>query len=119
MRAVLSGTRSSAIVRALIAARRAGGGATGQVLTLIGVTDAGRQDEAVDAASRTAGEHPSRILVVRRRGSSPETRLDAEVFGSGERGPGEVVLLDLHGALADAAASVVLPLLVPDTPVVS
>jgi glucose-6-phosphate dehydrogenase assembly protein OpcA len=41
------------------------------------------------------------------------------VFGSGERGPGEVVLLDLHGELATAAASVVLPLLVPDTPVVA
>lgn len=118
MRAVLSGTRSAAIVRALIAARRAGGGATGQVLTLIVATDVGRQDDAVDAASRTAGEHPSRILVVRRRRSSPETRLDAEVFGSGERGPGEVVILDLLGELADAAASVVLPLLVPDTPVV-
>jgi glucose-6-phosphate dehydrogenase assembly protein OpcA len=119
MRAVLSGTRSAAIVRALIDARREGGGATGQVLTLIVGTDVSRQDDAVDAASRTAGEHPSRILVVRRRPGSRETRLDAEVFGSGERGPGEVVILDLCGELADAAASVVLPLLVPDTPVVA
>lgn len=120
MRAVLSGTTSGAIVKALIKARRVGGGpATGQVLTLIVGTDGDRSDDAVDAATRTAAEHPSRILVVRRRAPGAETRLDAEVFGSGERGPGELVVLDLFGELADAAASVVLPLLVPDTPVVT
>lgn len=120
----LTDTTASAIDRALLAARRAGGGpATGQVLTLVIAADADDHLEAVEAATRTAAEHPSRILVVRRRPrSGPEAgqpRLDAEVCGSGERGPGELVMLDLHGELAHHTESVVLPLLLPDTPVVA
>lgn len=124
MSALLKDTTASAIDRALIAARRAGGSqATGQVLTLVVVTSADENADAVEAAASTAAEHPSRILVVRRRpdqapGGNP-TRLDAEVCGSGERGPGELVTLDLHGRLAAHADSVVLPLLVPDAPVVA
>ncbi|MEU4095644.1 glucose-6-phosphate dehydrogenase assembly protein OpcA, partial [Streptomyces sp. NPDC026673] len=45
-------------------------------------------------------------------------RLDAEVRVGGESGTGETVLLRLHGELADHAESVVLPLLLPDAPVV-
>jgi glucose-6-phosphate dehydrogenase assembly protein OpcA len=120
----LKDTTAAAIDRALLAARRAGGGpASGQVLTLVIAAEADDHMEAVEAATRTAGEHPSRILVVRRRPrSGPEAgpaRLDAEVCGSGERGPGELVVLDLHGELAHHAESVVLPLLLPDTPVVA
>ena len=117
-------TTAAAVDRALINARRAGGSqATGQVLTLVVVTSADEDADAVEAAVSTAAEHPSRILVIRRRpDSAPDgnaTRLDAEVFGSGERGPGELVTLDLHGQLATHADSVVLPLLVPDAPVVA
>jgi glucose-6-phosphate dehydrogenase assembly protein OpcA len=120
----LKDTTAAAIGRALIEARRAGGSqATGQVLTLVVVTMAGDSADAVEAAVSTAAEHPSRILVVRcRPDTAPEgnaTRLDAEVCGSGERGPGELVTLDLHGQLAAHADSVVLPLLVPDAPVVA
>lgn len=124
----LKDTTAAAIDRALLAARRAGGGpASGQVLTLVIAADADDHLDAVEAATRTAGEHPSRILVVRRRPGSgaPNSfaagaaRLDAEVCGSGERGPGELVMLDLHGELARHAESVVLPLLLPDTPVVA
>ncbi|HVE26334.1 MAG TPA: glucose-6-phosphate dehydrogenase assembly protein OpcA [Sporichthya sp.] len=116
----LHGTTASAIDRALIAARRAGGSqATGQVLTLVVVTAGDAQAEAVEAAVSTAAEHPSRILITRRRPDEGPTRLDAEIYGSGERGPGEVVVLDLRGELADHSDSVVLPLLVPDAPVVA
>lgn len=115
----LTDTTASAVGRALITARRAGGGsATGQVLTLIVLAEGDDHDDAVAAAAGTADEHPSRTLVVRRRPGGPTTRLDAEVCGSGERGPGELVVLDLHGELADHGESVVLPLLAPDTPVV-
>ncbi len=71
------------------------------------------------AALEAAHEHPSRILVVitaARRGAKP--RLDAEVRVGGDAGPGETVVLRLHGELADHADSVVLPLLLPDAPVV-
>jgi glucose-6-phosphate dehydrogenase assembly protein OpcA len=124
MSELLKDTTASAIGRALISARRAGGSqATGQVLTLIVVTAADEHAEAVEAAVSTAAEHPSRILIVRARpgsaGGADGSRLDAEVCGCGERGPGELVTLDLHGELADHADSVVLPLLVPDAPVVA
>ena len=120
MSTFLRNTTSSAVSKALLATRRAGGGAaTGHVLTLLVSVDGDDHSEAVEAATRTAGEHPSRILVVHHRRESSPSRLDAEVFGGGERGPGELVVLDLHGELADAPASVVLPLLVPDTPVVT
>lgn len=113
-------TTSSKVSKALLATRRAGGGAaSGHVLTLLVSVGGDANDAAIEAATRTAGEHPSRILVVHHRRESSPARLDAEVFGGGERGPGELVVLDLHGELADAPESVVMPLLVPDTPVVT
>jgi glucose-6-phosphate dehydrogenase assembly protein OpcA len=45
--------------------------------------------------------------------------LDAQLRFGGDAGAGEVVALRLHGELADHASSVVLPFLLPDTPVVS
>jgi glucose-6-phosphate dehydrogenase assembly protein OpcA len=93
------------------------------VLTLVIVTDEGNHYDALRAASEASMEHPSRILVViRRPGRSPrdraQARLDAEVRMGGESGTGETVLLRLHGELAAHAYSVVLPLLLPDAPVV-
>jgi glucose-6-phosphate dehydrogenase assembly protein OpcA len=61
-------------------------------------------------------EHPSRILLVvtavGRRAS-----LDAEVH-IGEGTPGEVVVIRMSGAVAAHPASVIRPLLLPDSPVV-
>ncbi|MGI5249659.1 glucose-6-phosphate dehydrogenase assembly protein OpcA [Actinacidiphila glaucinigra] len=120
----LTETTSSKINSALIKARRAiGSPAVGMVLTLVIVTDEGNHYDALKAASDASREHPSRILVViKRPGRSPRdrrsARLDAEVRVGGESGTGEIVLLRLHGELADHAESVVLPLLLPDAPVV-
>ncbi|GAB2603886.1 glucose-6-phosphate dehydrogenase assembly protein OpcA [Streptomyces capparidis] len=120
----LTNTTSSQINAALIKARRAlGSPAVGMVLTLVIVTDEGNHYDALKAASEASREHPSRILVViKRPGRSPraraEARLDAEVRVGGETGTGETVLLRLHGELAGHAQSVVLPLLLPDAPVV-
>lgn len=120
----LTDTTSSQINSALVKARRATGTpAVGMVLTLVIVTDEGNHYDAVKAASEASKEHPSRILVViKRPGRSPrakaEARLDAEVRVGGETGSGETVLLRLHGELAAHADSVVLPLLLPDAPVV-
>ncbi|MBA3744626.1 glucose-6-phosphate dehydrogenase assembly protein OpcA [Sporichthya sp.] len=120
MSELLKDTTAAGINKALIAARRAGGSqATGQVLTLVVVTEDDEHAEAVEAAVITAAEHPSRILVARCRSTADTARLDSEIFGSGERGPGELVILDLCGELAAHADSVVLPLLVPDAPVVT
>ncbi|UGY90720.1 glucose-6-phosphate dehydrogenase assembly protein OpcA [Streptomyces gobiensis] len=120
----LTDTTSGQINAALVKARRAAGfPAVGMVLTLVIVTDEGNHYDALRAASDASKEHPSRTLVViRRPGRSPrdraQARLDAEVRLGGETGTGETVLLRLHGELAAHAYSVVLPLLLPDAPVV-
>lgn len=97
---------------------RMGGPATGKVLTLVIATDEAGQYDALRAALEASREHPSRILAVISRDSSQEPRLDAEVH-VGDTGPGETVLMRLYGALVWHVETVVLPLLVPDTPVVA
>jgi glucose-6-phosphate dehydrogenase assembly protein OpcA len=115
----LANTSTRKIQDALTAVRhRMGGPATGKVLTLIIVTDEAAQYDAVRASTEAAREHPCRILGVIARGGAEDSRFDAEVR-VGETGPGETVLLRLYGQLAEHADSVVVPLLVPDTPVVT
>ncbi|WP_329130653.1 glucose-6-phosphate dehydrogenase assembly protein OpcA [Streptomyces sp. NBC_01476] len=124
MKIDLTDTTSSRINSALIQARRASGTpAVGMVLTLVIVTDEGSAYDALKAAGDASREHPSRIIVViKRPGRSPRdrasARLDAEVLVGAEAGTGETVVLRMHGELAAHAESVVLPLLLPDAPVV-
>ncbi len=124
MKIDLTDTNSSAINKAILEGRRAvGTPAVGVVLTLVIVTDEENAYDAVKAANDASKEHPSRTLVViRRRALSPRernvTRLDAEVRLGTDAGSGETVLLRLHGELGARADSVVLPLLLPDAPVV-
>src|ERR1700719_5360416 len=115
----LTDTTTGAIHDALTQARRRSGGpASGMVLTLIIVTDEADQYDAVRAASHAGREHPSRILAVITRKPKSESRLDAEIR-VGETSPGETVLLRMYGPLGQHADSVVAPLLLPDTPVVT
>ncbi|MFF8413160.1 glucose-6-phosphate dehydrogenase assembly protein OpcA [Streptomyces omiyaensis] len=124
MKIDLTDTNSSAINKAILEGRRAvGTPAVGVVLTLVIVTDEENAYDSVRAANEASKEHPSRTLVViRRRALSPReryvTRLDAEVRLGTDAGSGETVLLRLHGELNARADSVVLPLLLPDAPVV-
>jgi len=114
-------TTGTDVVKALTADRRAAGSvASGLALTLVVVVDEKRVSEAEQAATRAAAQHPCRLLVVvRRRPDAPEPRLDAEVLIGGRLGPGEAVVMRMYGRLALHAESVVLPLLAPDTPVVT
>ncbi|MFC8534948.1 glucose-6-phosphate dehydrogenase assembly protein OpcA [Streptomyces sp. NPDC057249] len=124
MKIDLTETTSSKINQALISARRAvGAPAIGMVLTLVIVTDEENAYDALKAASDSSREHPSRIIaVIKRLSRSPRTRrdarLDAEIRVGSDSGSGETVVLRLHGELANHAQSVVLPLLLPDAPVV-
>lgn len=116
----LTDTTSGKINQVLVDARkRAGSPAIGMVLTLVIVTDETGHYDALKAATESAREHPSRIISVIRRPGRTEPRLDAEVRFGGETGPGETIVLRLYGPLALHAESVVLPLLLPDTPVVT
>jgi len=115
----LTETTTGAINDALRQARlRLGGVASGMVLTLVIVTDEGEQYDAVRAATVAARQHPCRILVVIIRRPKDRSRLDAEIR-VGETSPGETVLLRMYGPLGQHADSVVTPLLLPDTPVVT
>jgi glucose-6-phosphate dehydrogenase assembly protein OpcA len=114
----LAGTNASKIAAALLAERRkAGSPAMGMVLTLVVITDEGDHYHALRAARAVSREHPSRILGVIRRSARGAANLDAEVK-IGEGGSGEQVLLRMCGDLAKHPESVVLPLLLPDSPVV-
>jgi glucose-6-phosphate dehydrogenase assembly protein OpcA len=116
----LTDTTASKINNALLEARRrAGAPAQGMVLTLVIVTDERDHYDAMKAASRAAQEHPSRIIVVIPRPGRGGPRLDAEVRAGGDAGPGETLVLRMHGRLSEHAESVVLPLLLPDAPVVT
>lgn len=115
----LDDTTAAAVSTAISAERfRQGSSAVGRVLTLVIVADETTQADAVRAAAEAAREHPSRILVAIPRPGRGAARLDAEVSVGGADGLGEVVELRLRGPLAHHVASVVLPLLVPDAPVV-
>jgi glucose-6-phosphate dehydrogenase assembly protein OpcA len=116
----LTDTTSGKIAAALVQARlRSGSPTTGAVLTLVVSTEERHHYDAVKAAGQAAREHPARIIVVIGRPEIARTRLDAEVRVGDERGPGEVLVLRLYGELSSHADAVVLPLLLPDVPVVT
>ncbi len=114
----LNETNSSKISAALLRARRsAGSPAMGMVLTLIIVCDENDYAEAMQASTEAGREHPSRILLVVTGHGSRQSSLDAEVR-IGEGMPGEVVIVRMQGPVASHSASVIRPLLLPDSPVV-
>lgn len=113
----LNNTTSRAISAALVRTRRGAGSATGQVLTLIIVTDDDHADIALQAAKASATAHPSRVIVVTYvDGRSP--RLDARLQ-VGEELPGELLSLTVYGELQNHTDAILLPLLLPDSPVVA
>ncbi|MCW2890287.1 MAG: Glucose-6-P dehydrogenase subunit-like protein, partial [Streptosporangiaceae bacterium] len=116
----LADTTTRQIQKSLRQARHLmGGPAVGMVLTLVIVTDESAQYDAVRAATEAAREHPCRVItVISRDARGTSSRLDAEIR-MGETGPGETVLLRMYGPVAEHADTVVIPLLVPDTPVVT
>lgn len=102
--------------------REEGGAITlSRVLTLVIALDSDALlEDSIEAANFASREHPCRVIVVVPGDrSAAESRLDAQLRVGGDAGAGEIVALRLHGELADHANSVVLPFLLPDTPVVA
>src|SRR6188768_239215 len=113
----LEGTTSAKISAELIRVRKSAGSPTqGMVLTLIIVCDESEFPSALEASMAAGREHPSRILLVV-TAAGRAAGLDAEVH-IGEGTPGEVVVIRMRGAVAAHPASVIRPLLLPDSPVV-
>ncbi len=114
----LENTDASAIANALVAARRnAGSPAMGMVMTLVVVADDAQMDDALDSARAAAREHPSRLLGVVIGSARGASSISADIRAGAGSG-GELALIRLEGQVAKHPESVVLPLLLPDSPVV-
>ena len=103
------------MVKARIAA---GSPAMDMVLTLLVVTDDETVGEALQTAAILSREHPARVLGIVLGDGRGAPRVDAKIR-VGENSAGESVLLRMSGPLVKHADSVVLPLLLPDSPVVA
>ena len=113
----LTDTTASAIAAAFVKDRiKAGSPAMGMVLTLIVVTDEEHADEAMTSARMASHEHPSRSLGVILGDARGSSHVHAQV-GTLAGWTGETALIRLRGEVVKHADSVVLPLLLPDSPV--
>ncbi|BBX70509.1 glucose-6-phosphate dehydrogenase assembly protein OpcA [Mycolicibacterium psychrotolerans] len=118
----LPDTTTDVINKKIIALREEGGAITlGRVLTLvIAPTTEALLEESIEAANAASREHPCRVVVVAPGDRlADDARLDAQVRVGRDAGANEVVCLRLSGPLAGHASSVVMPFLLPDTPVVT
>ena len=115
----LSDTTTSAVNRKLVDLRENGSAiALGRVLTLIVVTEDGLVENAITAANSASREHPCRVITLGRANRRGASRLDAQIRVGGDAGASEVIVLRLYGPLADHGDSVIVPLLLPDAPIV-
>ena len=117
----LPSTTTSQVNKKLVELRETGGAvALGRVLTLVIVTGDGTEVErSIQAANEASREHPARVIVVASGARQAAPRLDAQIRIGGDAGASEVVVLRLYGPLADEGAGSVVPLLLPDAPVVT
>jgi glucose-6-phosphate dehydrogenase assembly protein OpcA len=114
----LADTTAAEVSAALMAERHSTGSGTETVLTLVVDTTERALPDALAAATEAALVHPCRVLAVVRRRPGARARLDATIRARGAGNPGELAVLRMQGALTRHAESVVLPLLLADSPVV-
>ena len=113
----LTDTNASAIAAAFVKDRiRAGSPAMGMVLTLIVVVDDDNAADAMADARAASHEHPARVLGVILGDGRGAPHVHAQV-GIGQGWTGETALIWLRGEVVKRPDSVVLPLLLPDSPV--
>ena len=117
----LPSTTTSQVNKKLVELRESGGAvALGRVLTLVIATGDGTEvEKAIQAANDASREHPCRVIVVASGARQAAPRLDAQIRVGGDAGASEVIVLRLYGPLADEGAGSVVPLLLPDAPVVT
>jgi glucose-6-phosphate dehydrogenase assembly protein OpcA len=113
----LTDTTSSEIAAEFVRARtKAGSPAMGMVMTLIIVVDEDAAEDAMEAAREASHEHPARVLGVILGDGRGAGVVNAQV-GTGAGWTGETALIRLKGEVVKHPESVVLPLLLPDSPV--
>jgi glucose-6-phosphate dehydrogenase assembly protein OpcA len=110
-------TNAAGIAAEFVAARlRAGSPAMGMVMTLVIVVDEDGAPEAMRAARQASHEHPARVLGMILGDARGASQVNAQV-GTGDGWTGETALIRLKGEVVKHPESVVLPLLLPDSPV--
>jgi len=115
----LTDTNASEIAAEFVRGRtRAGSPAMGMVMTLIVVVDEDGAEAAMDAAKQASHEHPARVLGVILGDGRGAAKVNAQV-AIGRGWTGETALIRLKGEVVKHPESVVLPLLLPDSPVVA
>jgi glucose-6-phosphate dehydrogenase assembly protein OpcA len=113
----LTDTTSAEIAAEFVRARiRAGSPAMGMVMTLIIVVDEDDASDAMEVARLASREHPARVLGVILGDARGHAQVNAQV-GIGDAWTGETALIRLRGKVVKHSESVVLPLLLPDSPV--
>ena len=117
----LPSTTTSQLNKKLVEIREQGGQvALGRVLTLVIVADDdAKLEEAIEAANGASREHPSRVIVVAKGARTAAPRIDGQIRVGGDAGASEVIVLRLYGPLASQGQSAVVPLLLPDAPIVT
>ena len=116
----LPSTTAHKIAKRMVDLRESHGAiALGRVLTLVLVVDEDTAEPAIESANHASHEHPCRILVVAQETARGVARLDAQIRVGGDAGASEVIVLRTFGELIRHPESVVLPLLLPDAPVVA
>ncbi|MDF2091904.1 glucose-6-phosphate dehydrogenase assembly protein OpcA [Knoellia sp. 3-2P3] len=116
----LPSTTTKEISKKLVRLRQdVGAMALSRVLTLVLVVDERHAEEAIQVANDASHQHPCRIIAVVTGNKRGASRLDAQIRVGGDAGASEVVVLRLYGPLTRHGRSVVIPLLLPDSPVVA
>ncbi|MER7070216.1 glucose-6-phosphate dehydrogenase assembly protein OpcA [Terrabacter sp. NPDC000476] len=116
----LTDTTTTGISKTLVRLRNeVGAMALGRVLTLVVVVEDTDAQRAIDVANQASRQHPCRIIVVISGDRRGKNRLDAQIRLGGDAGASEIVVLRLYGNLANHGPSVVVPLLLPDSPIVA
>ncbi len=115
----LPDTTTSLINKELIRIRLEAGVITlGRVMTLVIDATGADLEEAIETANVASREHPCRIIVLAPRKAS-KPRLDAEIRVGGDAGAAEVVVLRPSGEMVKHGDTLVIPLLLPDAPIVA
>ncbi len=111
-----------------------GESATGRVLTLLIRTDDAELENSLEVANAASREHPCRVIAIvpnthatitsnaknaEGENAAKESNLDAQVRFGADAGAGEVIVLRPRNGLVDHLDTLVIPLLVPDAPVVA
>ena len=105
-----------------------GEAALGRVLTLLISTNEASLEHDLEVANSASREHPCRVIAIAPNSrkmdadtddGQPHTFLDAEVRFGSDAGAGEIIVLRPLGGLVYHADTLVIPLLVPDAPLVA